>query len=51
MNCLDCKFCRWLECTNEEITDEEYEKVEKGEECPYFVPYWAEERNPYEPVD
>lgn len=53
--CLECKFCRWLECISEELTEEEVEMLENGEldenNCPHFVPYWANERNPYEPID
>lgn len=47
-----CKFCRWGECTCEELEPEEIEKLDNGEldetNCPHFVAYWADEKNPYE---
>lgn len=53
--CLECKYCKWLECTNENLTDEEIRKLENGDldetNCSQFTVYWSKESNPYEASD
>lgn len=46
MNCNGCYFCR-DECIKG-LSEEEMEEAEQMQECPYFLDYWARERNPYE---
>ena len=45
--CLGCKWCKWEECTNEEVTEEVWEKIEETDKCPYFVEYFPEHPDQY----
>ena len=55
--CLNCKWNKWAECTceDENMTEEDVRKIEDGTydetNCPFFVPYWAKEKHPYEYTD
>lgn len=44
--CAGCKYCQFEECTYE-MTEEEAEEIENENDCPFYVPYWAKEKNPY----
>ena len=52
--CIGCYWSKWEECncTDEDMTEEDVTKIEnceyEGENCPFFLPYWAKERKPYE---
>ena len=44
--CLNCKNCKWGECTFEDWEEEELDHIEEYDEdnCPHFIVYWAEDR-------
>ena len=52
--CVNCYHDKGngCECTDERMTEEDIEKIEPyeyhDEKCPFFLIYWAKERNPYE---
>ena len=44
--CEYCYYNRWAECTKD-MSEEEYEKAVEEDNCPYFLVYWAKEKDPY----